>query len=91
MAKRKKASAPLPKLFGQPPFGLYERTSLYQSEHELEIENYKAILLYEEDRLEVDLGESLLKIYGTDLQVISLEKNRIRLNGILLKLEYSYK
>lgn len=42
-------------LFRQPPAGFYRTPSIYQSGNRLEVEHFRAILLYDEDQLRLQM------------------------------------
>lgn len=77
-------------LFAQPPAQLYSRTTIYQCGNEMEIENFKTLLDYEDGLIRVDLGHGTLTVMGDRLEIAALEKGRLRLRGIFFKTEFSY-
>lgn len=77
-------------MFAQPPAGLYAQTSIYQCGNEMEIENFRVLLDYEEGLVRVGLGRGVLTVTGDGLEIAALEKNRLRLRGTFLKTEFSY-
>lgn len=95
LPKRSKRPRPVPRrtiksLFAQPPLQFYAQTTLYQCGNEMEIENFKTLLDYEDGLVRVDLGHGTLTVTGDRLEIAALEKGRLRLRGIFFKTEFSY-
>ncbi len=77
-------------LFAQPPAGLYGGTTLYQCGNEMELENFKMLLDYQENKLRVRMKNGVLTIFGDRLEIAALEPRRLRIRGLVLKTEFSY-
>lgn len=77
-------------LFAQPPKDLYGKTSVYLCGRELEVENFRELLDYREDRIRIRLVHGILTIEGDRLVIAALEKHRIRLHGTVLRTEFSF-
>ena len=77
-------------LFAQPPENLYGRTSIYLCGRELEVENFRELLDYQQDRVRLRLSCGILTVLGDCLELAALEKHRIRLCGTVLKTEFFY-
>ena len=76
-------------LFRQPPPGLYGQATLYLSVGRMEIQQFRSILAYDQDRLQVLLPRGLLTVYGEGLQIEVLTAHRITLRGCFLRTDFS--
>jgi len=56
----------------------------------MEIEHFRKILDFDEDRVRLVLGKGSVTITGDGLTIASLEKGRILLRGQFCKVEFSY-
>ena len=76
-------------LFRQPPAGFYRTPSIYQSGNRLEVEHFRAILLYDEDRLRLQMPRGQLTICGDGLRILTLTADRLTLSGKILRVDFS--
>lgn len=76
-------------LFAQPAAVFYQKPSVYLSGNELELQNFRAVVDYNEAYLLVDLGRERLRITGDALVILSLEKGRLVLSGRVLSIVFS--
>lgn len=92
MAKKRKHKGSLRgwllRLFRQPPKDLYGRTSVYLSGGRMEIEQFRRIRAYDEDKLCIELGRGLLTIYGDELKIETLSARRLVLRGQILRTDF---
>ena len=52
------------------------------------IENHKGILEYSDNLLSLNLGNSILNIYGTNLVITAMNENGLRMQGSISSLQY---
>ena len=95
MSRSGKTERPKPRggvghLFAQPPSNLYGKTSVYLCGNEIEVENFRELLLYQEGKILFRLSRGVLTITGDRLEIRALEQHRIRLRGTVLCTEFSY-
>ncbi len=76
-------------LFVQPTQAFYEKPSVYLSAGELEIQNFRAIVAYSEQGLVVDFHKGQIEVTGDGLVIRALEKGRVSVRGLILKIEFS--
>lgn len=76
-------------LFRQPPAGFYRTPSIYQSGNRLEVEHFRAILLYDEDQLRLQMPRGQLTICGNGLRILTLTADRLTLSGKILRVDFS--
>lgn len=76
-------------LFRQPPAGFYRTPSIYQSGNRLEVEHFRAILLYDEDRLRLQMPRGQFTVYGDGLRILTLTADRLTLSGKILRVDFS--
>lgn len=76
-------------LFRQPPREAYRLPSVYLSGGRMEIEHFRTILFYEEDRLTVQLPRGVFTVYGSGLRIETLTAGRITLRGTFLRTDFS--
>ena len=75
-------------LFRQPPQGLYRRPCLYQSGDRMEIEQFRRILTYDEEKLCLEFRRGRFTVYGDELHIETLAAHRITLRGCVLRTEF---
>lgn len=88
-SNRRTLRAWLAALFRQPPAGFYRRPSVYLSGQQMEIEHFEKILLYEENKLCLQLARGRLTIYGDGLRICTLTTTRLTLRGRVLRTDFS--
>lgn len=76
-------------LLRQPPRGLYRQPAVYMCGDEMEIEHFRRILLYDEERLCVELRHGRFTVYGSGLKIRTLAAHRLTLRGNILRTDYS--
>ncbi len=76
-------------LFEQPTQALYQKPSVYMSGDELELQNFRTVVDYNENYLLLDLGRGRLRITGDALVILALEKARLVLRGQILSITFS--
>lgn len=76
-------------LFRQPPQDAYHQPSVYLSGGQMEIEHFRTILFYEEDKLSVQLPHGVFTVYGSGLCIDTLTAGRITLHGTFLRTDFS--
>lgn len=77
------------RLFCQPPKDFYGRTSVYLSGGRMEIEQFRRIRSYDEDKLCLELGRGILTIYGDKIKIETLSARRLVLQGQILRTDFS--
>lgn len=76
-------------LFRQPPVHLYRQPSIYLCGEEMEIEYFRRIVVYDENKLCVELYRGLFTVYGDQLKIRTLEAHRLTLQGRFLRTDFS--
>ena len=76
-------------LFGQPPPGVYPRRPRYQAGSQMEIEHFKTIRTYDENKLCLELYGGVFTVYGDGMQILSLTAHRITLRGRFVRTDFS--
>ena len=79
----------LRRMFRQPPGDFYGRASVYLSGGRMEIEQFRRIRSYGEDKLCLELGRGTLTIYGDALKIETLSARRLVLRGQILRTDFS--
>ena len=77
------------RLFRQPEKGFYGRPSVYRSGNRMEIEQFRRILLYDEQKLCLEFRKGCFTVYGDQMQIETLAAHRITLRGTFLRTEFS--
>ncbi len=77
------------KLIEQPAAALYQRPSVYMSGDEIEVQNFRAVVDYNQAYLIIDLGRELMRITGDALVIVSMEKGRVVVRGRVLGISFS--
>ena len=93
-SKKQKQSirASLKQLVGQPGTGFYRQPMLHINCHgQIEVENCKQILFYNEQMLRLDMGRWEISLYGDELELRTVSKNLLVLLGRVFKTEFTYK
>lgn len=78
-------------LFRQPPAGLYGRPSVYLYGDQMEIEHFRRILTYDENKLCLELAHGRFTVYGDKMKICTLAAHRITLRGRFLRTDLSDK
>ena len=74
-----------------PPAGLYRQPVLHINCSGLvEIEGCRAILLYDEQQLRLDLGRWQVSLFGDGLMLESFSKTGLIIRGRVFKTEFTY-
>ena len=82
----------LRRLTGQPPKNFYRQTALHiQGDGLVEVEGCKDILLYDEERIVLDMGGWRVSFSGDGLILCGVGGRLVTLKGRLLAAEFSYK
>ena len=92
MAKKRKKPSPggwLRRMFRQPPSGFYGQPCVYWSGRTLEIEHFRRIRSYDEEKLCLEFGKKELTVYGDHLKIETLAAHRITLKGDILRTDFS--
>ncbi len=76
-------------LFGQPPAGMYRRPAVYMTGFQMEIEHFKTIRTYDENKLCLELYGGVFTVYGDGMQILSLTAHRITLRGRFVRTDFS--
>ena len=76
-------------LFGQPPAGMYRRPAVYISGAQMEIEHFKQVRAYDENKLCLELYGGALTVHGDGLRILSLSAHRITLQGRFVRTDFS--
>lgn len=90
--RQKKRATPgqwLYMLFRQPPAALYHQPSIYLCGSEMEIEYFRRIVAYDENKLCVELYQGLFTVYGDQLKISTLSAHRLTLQGRFLRTDFS--
>lgn len=76
-------------LFSQPPAGMYRRPAVYMTGSQMEIEHFKQIRTYDENKLCLDLYGGTFTVYGDGMKILSLSAHRITLQGRFVRTDFS--
>ena len=76
-------------LFRQPPPGFYARPAVYLSGSRMEIEHFRQIVFYDEDRLCLQLAHGRFTVYGEGLRILALTSTRLTVQGRFLRTDLS--
>ena len=76
-------------LFRQPPTGFYRTPAIYQSGSRMEIEHFRAVLAYDEDRLCLQMPHGRFTVYGDGLKILTLTASRLTLCGHFLRTDFA--
>ena len=76
-------------LFRQPPAGLYRAPSIYLSGGQMEIEHFRRVVMYDENKLCLELAHGRFTVYGDQLKICTLAAHRITLRGRFLRTDFS--
>ncbi|HIZ31558.1 MAG TPA: YabP/YqfC family sporulation protein [Candidatus Fournierella merdipullorum] len=89
-AKRESPKAYFKRLVGQPPAGFYRRPILHiQRGGLVEVEGCKGVLLYDENRIRLDMGGWQVSLYGDDLTLCGIGGRMLTLKGRVFRAEFS--
>jgi len=73
----------------QPPRELYGQPAVYLSGSVMEIEHFKRIVFYNEDKLCVEMRGGRFTVYGSELKIRTLTAHRITLCGKFLRTDWA--
>ena len=76
------------RMFRQPPGDFYGRASVYLSGRRMEIEQFRRILTYDEEKLCLEFRRGRFTVYGAELHIETLAAHRITLRGCVLRTEF---
>lgn len=76
-------------LFRQPPSGFYARPAVYLSGNRMEIEHFRNILSYDENKLCLQLARGRFTVYGDGLRILVLTATRLTVQGHFLRTDFS--
>lgn len=76
-------------LFRQPPPNFYSRPAVYLSGSRMEIEHFRQILFYDENRLCLQLARGRFTVYGDGLRILVLTATRLTVQGRFLRTDFS--
>lgn len=76
------------RMFRQPPRGFYGQPSIYRSGDRMEIEQFRRILTYDEEKLCLEFRRGRFTVYGDELHIETLAAHRITLRGCVLRTEF---
>lgn len=88
--ERKKHGKKQKLVLAQLPTGFYRKEALYWSGNAMELENFKKVILLEQDKLCVETSRGYITVTGDELTVTAMEKNRVLLHGRFLQVSFSY-
>lgn len=77
------------RMFRQPPAGFYSRPCMYWAGGILEIEHFRKIRSYDEEKLCLEFGQNVLTIYGGHLRIETLAIHRLTLKGEIRRTDFS--
>ncbi len=76
-------------LFRQPPKGFYHTPAVYLSGNRMEIEHFRAIAAYDENRLCLQMPRGRFTLYGEELKILTLTAHRLTVCGRFLRTDFS--
>lgn len=76
-------------LFRQPPAGMYRRPSVYMTGTQMEIEHFRRIRTYDQNKLCLELYGGTFTVYGDQMQILSLAAHRITLQGRFVRTDFT--
>ena len=76
-------------LFRQPPAGMYRRPSVYMTGTQMEIEHFRRIRTYDQNKLCLELYGGTFTVYGDQMQILSLTAHRITLQGRFVRTDFT--
>lgn len=79
------------RMLRQPPRGFYGHPSVYLSGNVMEIEHFRRIRTYDEEKLCLEFARGLFTVYGDGLKIETLAAHRITLRGRFLRTDFSSK
>lgn len=77
------------RMFRPPGKGFYGRPSVYRCGNRMEIEQFRRILLYDEQKLCLEFRQGCFTVYGDQMQIETLAAHRITLRGTFFRTEFS--
>ena len=88
-SRRRSFRSWLADLFRQPPAGFYRRPAIYLSGDRMEIEHFRRICTYDEEKLCLEFRQGRFTVYGDTLRIETLSAHRITLRGRFLRTDFS--
>ena len=79
----------LRRMFRQPVRGFYGQPSVYLSGDRMEIEHFRRICTYDEEKLCLEFRQGRFTVYGDTLRIETLSAHRITLRGRFLRTDFS--
>ena len=76
-------------LFRQPPRGFYRTPAVYLSGDRMEIEHFRAVLAYDENRLRLRMPRGTFTVYGDGLKIVTLTASRLTLRGRFVRTDFA--
>ena len=76
-------------LFRQPPPAFYGHPAVYLCGDRMEIEHFRQILFYDENRLCLQLARGRFTVYGDGLHILVLTAARLTVQGQFLRTDFS--
>lgn len=93
MAKHKKTEhgALFRGLLQMPPPDFYRRPVLHiDCGGHVEVEGCRAVLLYDQEQIRLDMGRWQVSIFGDELELEAMNKRELQIRGRVLRTEFSY-
>lgn len=79
-------------LFRQPEPGFYHQPVLHiNCRGQIEVENCKEILLYNDETVRLDMGHWEIALFGSELELCSMGRALLTLRGKVFRAEFTYK
>lgn len=64
--------------------------SIVKSNKEIEIENYKGVIEYGEDKIRISTKSGIIKLTGDKLTLKQIATEKIIIKGIIIKIEFLF-
>ena len=77
------------RMFRQPPQGFYGQPSVYLSGDQMEIEHFRSIRTYDDEKLCLEFPCGQFTVYGDEMRIETLTAHRITLRGKFLRTDFS--
>ena len=77
------------RMFRQPPQGFYGQPSVYLSGDQMEIEHFRSIRTYDDEKLCLEFPRGQFTVYGDEMRIETLSAHRITLRGKFLRTDFS--
>lgn len=90
--QRERLGVMIKELFSQPQPGFYHQPVLHiNCRGQIEVENCKEILLYNEEAVRLDMGHWEISLFGNELELCSMGRALLTLKGKVFRAEFTYK